>query len=288
MAQRFGGKYSPGDTQSLEGRRPERVNVFARLLYVAALPVLVAGLMAVAGGSAIEAAIELAAFALLIVGAWLLNEGIKAEQAFAARTIARPPAVPRKILAAGLTAAGVLVAQAANVGVIEGVIFGAITAVAHLMGFGLDPLAAKGIEGVGRAESQRAALAIEEAEAVVVEIRKAAGSVRDREIADRAEALAERARALFRTVEDDPRDLRRARKFLGVYLEGARDATVKYAGLSTELRGGPARGEYLALLTDLEASFATHREVLLADDKTDLDIEIEVLRERLKQEGLEA
>ena len=34
--------------------------------------------------------------------------------------------------------------------------------------------------------------------------------------------VAAKARAMFRTVEDDPRDLNPARKFLGVYLMAAR------------------------------------------------------------------
>ena len=47
----------------------------------------------------------------------------------------------------------------------------------------------------------------------------------------------------------------------------------------------PLRQEYLDLLTDLEASFERGKASLLLDDRTDLEVEIEVLRERLGQEG---
>ncbi len=289
MAQRCGGKYSPGGagaTSALRGRRAVKSNIWARLLLIAPVPLLIAGLLEVFGGDALAALAEIGGFALLILGAWLLNEGIRAEEAYAARKIARAPALPRKALAAALAGLGVGVAQIGGAGLLAALIFGAMTAAAHVVAFGLDPMRTKGIDGIDAAETERVALAIEGAEALVAEIGTAAATTADRALIDRAEALAVGARALFRTVEADPRDLRRARRFLGVYLQGARDATVKFAALPLAERAGTARAEYLALLTDLEASFATHRARLMEDDRTDLDIEVEVLRERLKQEGL--
>lgn len=63
-----------------------------------------------------------------------------------------------------------------------------------------------------------------------------------------------RARAVPR-VEQDPGDLTAARRYLGFYLMGARDATVKFADLYSETQDRRAR-RLRALLTDLEANFA--------------------------------
>ncbi|MEO1459583.1 MAG: hypothetical protein AAFV49_18740, partial [Pseudomonadota bacterium] len=50
--------------------------------------------------------------------------------------------------------------------------------------------------------------------------------------------------------------------------------------------GRPAlREDYLTLLSELEDSFMRGRDKMLADDKVDLEVEIEVLRDRLGQEG---
>jgi 5-bromo-4-chloroindolyl phosphate hydrolysis protein len=92
------------------------------------------------------------------------------------------------------------------------------------------------------------------------------------------------ARNLFRTVEADPRDLTAARRYLSVYLMGARDATVKFADLYARNRDPKAREDYLNLLDDLETTFADRSRRLLSDNRTDLDVEIDVLRERLKRE----
>ena len=69
-------------------------------------------------------------------------------------------------------------------------------------------------------------------------------------------SFAATARGLFRTIEGDPGDLTAARKYLSVYLMGARDATVKFADHYAQTRDAAARADYEALLTDLETTFA--------------------------------
>jgi len=91
---------------------------------------------------------------------------------------------------------------------------------------------------------------------------------------------------MIRTVEEDPRDLTGARKFLGVYLMGARDAAAKFADLYKRQRDEGARGDFENLLTDLEQNFAARTDKMLLDDRSDMDIEIKVLRDRLQREGL--
>jgi hypothetical protein len=68
---------------------------------------------------------------------------------------------------------------------------------------------------------------------------------------------------------------------VGVFLMGARDATVKFADLYAQTRSAPARADYEQLLTDLETHFRNRTEALLSNDRSDLEVEISVLRERL-------
>ncbi|MHA1128398.1 MAG: 5-bromo-4-chloroindolyl phosphate hydrolysis family protein, partial [Alphaproteobacteria bacterium] len=231
---------------------------------------------------------EFGALTILLLSAWLLREGMKAEAEFEARKIARPPAIPRKAFAAVLSGIGVFTAAWLGWGqpMISAIIFGALASGAHVFAFGLDPMKKKGMSGRNAFDNERAAKAIEKAEVTLAELNAAAAHFGDRALEARIERLGASVREVFRAVEDDPRDLTRARKFLGVYLTGARDATVKFADLYSRNRSTEARDDYVALISDLETSFHTHREVLLLDDRQDLDIEIEVLRDRLQQEGL--
>ena len=134
--------------------------------------------------------------------------------------------------------------------------------------------------------TERVARAIDNAEALVSQTIDASRRIGDRMLEGRIERLCDQARDVFRVVERDPRDLNRARTFLSVYLLGLRDATTKFADLWGRSRDAVARKAYEDLLGDLEKSFTTQRTHLLEDNRSDLDIEIEVLRERLQQDGL--
>jgi len=99
------------------------------------------------------------------------------------------------------------------------------------------------------------------------------------------ERFAVTARNMFRTVEEDPRDLTAARKYMGVYLKGARDATVQYVTIATRGANAEARAKFEALLDDLETGFTSRTQKLLEDGQDNLDVEIEVLRERLARDA---
>ena len=296
-ARRFGGAHSPGGGRAeapAPGPRltpaasepPARVGFWARAMWWAPAPLVFAVIGDILRGAAAELAVELTALVVLMTAAWLLHEGVRAEAAYAARATARRPAVPRKILASVLTGAGVALLSATSwgAGLAPGLLYGAIAGAAHAFAFGPDPLRDKGLEGFDPAETRRVSEALEKAERIVEQTQAAARGLGDRTLEARVEALCAQARAVFRQIEEDPRDLRRARRFLSVYLTGARDATVKYARLG--VRDPAMRDAFETLLGDLEKSFIAHRDRLAENDRVDLEVEIEVLQDRLKQEGL--
>jgi len=291
MAQRFGGKYSPGGGGAepapprggYRGARRTRVGGRVNMLFIAPLPL---GLRAFLGGP-VEMALNLAALGLLLLAAWLTREGLRAEEAYHARRIARRPAIPRKIFGSVLTGGGLAVAaHAAGGGVAEPAIYAAAGIVLHFLAFGPDPLRDKTAEGIDSFQSDRVARVVDRAEDYLRAMTEAIVGTRDRDLEARLERFQVSVRDMLRTVEDDPRDLTRARKYLGVYLMGARDAAVKYAALATRAPNPQARENYLVLLSDLEQNFTAKTRALMADSTTDLDIEIEVLRDRLEREGV--
>jgi hypothetical protein len=297
MTRRYGGKFSPEgapDAAALpnrfRGKKAFKSNIRAKILFLVPLPLLFSGIGALKTGDGTGIVYNWGALAALFLAAWLLRDGLLAEEEYNARKVARPPAIPRKIFASVLTGAGVALAAfgGAHVALFSSLVFGVAAAVAHSLSFGIDHLRSKGLEGFDTFETDRVAKAVEKAEKLLAETISASKRFNDRALEGRVESIASAARDMFRTVEEDPRDLVHARKFMGVYLKGARDATIKFADIYARNREPAARADYVELLTDLETSFAAHREVLLLDDRSDLDIEIEVLRDRLKQEGVTA
>lgn len=300
MAERFGGKYSPsGDENSddpkmdksqethrknpFEGKRRTRAGGRANLLFFAPLPLVVLAFWS----GPVGLAVKLAAFGTLILAAWLTREGLLAEEAFTGRKVARRPAIPRKIFGSVLTGAGLFLAGFSwDQGLVAPIIFGALGTILHFFAFGPDPLRSKGLEGVDSFQTDRVARAVDEAEKHLRAMSDAILRANDKGLERRVEGFQATARDMFRTVENDPRDLTRARKYMGVYLSGARDATIKFADFYSQTRDAAAKRDYEALLSDLEGNFTAKTRQILLDDRSDLDVEIEVLRERLQREGL--
>lgn len=293
MAQRYGGKYSPNGTSSqsdnpsssgaYKGATVDPVGARSNVLFV---PPIVLAFTSINDG-AVGLGLGLAGAGALLLGAWLLRGGLSAEAAYNARKVARRPAFPRKIAAALLAGVGVGIAAFSNEpGVIAPLIYGAAAAVLHVGAFGIDPMRDKGMEGVDTFQQDRVARAVDEAEEHLAAMRDAITRSGDRSMIARVERFQSTAKDLFRTVEDDPRDLASARKYLSVYLMGARDATIKFADVYARTNDPKARDDYEALLDDLEKNFSARTRKMLLDDRSDLTVEIDVLRDRLQREGV--
>lgn len=288
MAQRFGGKYSPqgATTAQLPPRaRPEGTapgGWRATLLFVSAF----AFLFPAFGDGPSAMLLGLVAGGLMILSARLAREGLRARAAWAARKVARRPAFPRLLFSAAACGAALLTGGLIAHGLSLYPAFYALAGAAlHIGAFGLDPWSDKGMEGIDRFQSDRVARAVGEGEAYLTSMKDAILRANDRAAEARVDQFATGARALFRQVESDPGDLTAARKYLTVYLMGARDATAKFADHWVQSRDAEARAEWEALLTDLETTFADRSKALMLNDRTDLDIEISVLRERLMMEN---
>ena len=285
MAKSFGGKFSPGATPAHPGDRPvvDPVGARANLMWIPPVILLFKSL----GGGAFGLATGLAGAVSLALGAWLLRGGLRADAAYDARSVARRPALPRKIIAALLTGLGVALATATgDAGLLGSGIFGVAATLAHLAAFGIDPLRDKRLAGVDTFQQDRVARVVAEAEAHLASMTAQIAAVGDRPLALRIAAFQATARTMIRTVEEDPRDLTAARTYLGVYLQGAADATAKYVDLTRRKPMPEARADYMALLDDLDRNFAARTARLLADDRSDMDIEIKVLRDRLARTGI--
>lgn len=299
MAQRYGGKFSPDGSNSeadgasergqYDGARKDAAGMRANVLFVPAIPLVFTSL----NDGAVGLTLAIVAAAILTLAAWLTREGLRAEAEYNARKVARRPALPRKMVGSVLTGIGIAVA-AYKTGLADGeagsllagLLFGAVATVLHGVAFGLDPLQNKGMEGVDTRQQDRVARVVSEAEKSLREMSDAILRAGDRQMEARVERFQTTARELFRAVEEDPRDLSSARKYMTVYLTGARDATVKFADVYARTRETQARADYSELLDDLEQNFAARTKKMLLDDRSDLTVEIEVLRDRLRQEGV--
>lgn len=290
MAQRFGGKYSPDGTSGDTSERPafrgatvDPIGARSNLLFLPAIPMVFLAL----NDGAFGLIIALISAAILTLAAWLLRGGLLAEAAYHERKIAKRPAIPRKLFSSVLTGVGIaFAAYRSEPGLVAPILYGIAAGGLHIAAFGLDPMRDKGMEGIDTFQQDRVARVVDEADAYLAVMTDALKRAQDRKMEVKLETFKAVARDLIRTVEEDPRDLTAARKYLGVYLMGARDATVKFADIYARTQDPQARADYAALLDDLGENFSARTRKLLIEDRSDLNIEIDVLRDRLQREGV--
>lgn len=269
-----------GTTPDWRGRRRARAGGRVNVMFL--LPFLL--LPGAFGRDPAGMVLALGAFAVLVLAAWLTRDGVRAHEAYDARTVARRPALPRKILAAGLTGLGLGVALYPDAVSVSGPALVALAGAAlHLGAFGLDPLSDK---LSGNARGAHVAEAVARAEERLAQMRSSIAATGDRALLARVEGFAAGARRLFRTIERDPGRLPAARRYLGVYIDGACDAAMQYCELDQQGRTPAARRRFEALLDDLEDDFAARNAALMEGDRAAFEIEVDVLRERLRREGL--
>jgi hypothetical protein len=171
MAERFGGKYSPQGSGPAGSPAPAvRVDAEPRprgvwrthVLFLTAFLFLFPAF----GDDPRDMLLGLAAGGLIILAAWLTREGLRAEAAYNARTLARRPALPRKFLGAVMTGSALALGGViADQGIAFPVLYALVGAGLHLGTFGLDPRADKGMEGIDAFQTGRVAHAVEEGEA---------------------------------------------------------------------------------------------------------------------------
>ena len=284
MAQRFGGRYSPGaqDVPQPKGPATHPLESRVKWITIAAIPFLIGAFWQ----EPVGLVTNLAAFGIVALGGLLTREGLQAEAAYNARRVARRPAWPRKLFGGVLTGLGLAVGAWAPAAMAGAALIGVAGLALHYLAFGPDPMRDKGMEGIDSFQQDRVARFIAEGEGYLQGMQDAIRRTGDRRLEARVAVFAETARELFRQVEEDPGDLAAARRYLGVYLMGARDATVKFADLYTHTRDARALADYESLLTDLEGNFAARTRSLIEGGRTDFDIEMQVLRDRLAREGV--
>lgn len=285
MAQRYGGRFSPGGNQQNPAPiGPTRHALEGRVKYVtlAATPFLLTAFFQPATGMVTD----LAAFGTMALAGWLTREGLQAEAAYDLRRVAKRPAFPRKLFGGVLTGLGLAVG-AAEPGALAGAgLIGIAGAALHWLSFGADPMRDKGMEGVDTFQQDRVARMVSEGQAYLDGMKSAILRTGERRLEARVAMFEATAHKLFRQVEQDPGDLSAARRYMGVYLMGARDATARFADLYAQTHDARALADYQALLDDLERSITALTDRLIEGGRTNLDIEIQVLRDRLAREGV--
>jgi len=160
--------------------------------------------------------------------------------------------------------------------------FGLVTLLGFHLVYGLDLRLRRRSLGIGTHGVE----SIRRAEQSIASIERASQDIRQPELDARLASIAALARQILERVQDDPRDLWRARKFLNVYLDGVERVIDGYAKTHAQVAAPQLDERFRDALSTVEAAFREQQQVLLERDVEDLDVQIEVLTTQLEREGI--
>jgi len=129
--------------------------------------------------------------------------------------------------------------------------------------------------------------ALNEAEKKIEAIEDARVSIYNFELNQRLRDIVKEAKGVLKLIEENPNDLYRARKFLVVYLDGAKRVIEGYA--KTKKEGDENREleeKFRKILDTIENNFKQQRQKLKENAIENLDVQIEVLKKQMKYEGV--
>lgn len=265
-----------------------KANVRGWWLYLLPLPLAFDTLVSLWTGSIGAMFSSALAFAGLMLGAGIARGGFAREAAFFERPFSAPPP-PLKATGGGIIGLATAFAAFAAAGhdPITSAAFGIAATIGFFLAYGFDPRSGGEILPVElgvTSEELRAALS--EAYAKVEGIELAGRSIRSAEFRARLGRIVAGAQQVLATIEENPRTLRRARRFINVYLDGARQVTETYARTHAGAPPPQLEQNFRTLLIDMEAVCGEQQRKLADNNLVDLDVQIEVLATRLKHEGV--
>ncbi len=235
--------------------------------------------------------ISLALFALFILGAELARRGIARTREFQARKVALAGGPPLKSMGTIVIALATFLTAffAANQSLPAAIAIALGSALGMFLTYGLDARGAKGVAADAGVSAEDVHGALNEARSRIAAIEEAAkrfAGDKAWEMRQKIRDVVSAAGKVLHLIEEDPRDLRRARKFLNVYLDSAKTVTENYAAISAKAHAPEMEAKFAAVLDDLKKTCEEQYTKLLENDTLDLDAQIEVLKVRLTKEGL--
>lgn len=261
------------------------------LLYLLPLPLLPATLAALGEGDLIRALARGAGLALTIGGASFIRQGIRLDNEAIRRNLRRRASTVRhRLIGSTMAAVGMFGVAWLGIGAKHGLIDAFFMGVAVLVGCYLyydfdDPARRPEVAAIGITTEELVEL-LDEAEGRIQRIESDATRINNTEFRDRLRRIAVEAREILATIERDPVDARRARKFLKVYLDGAQQVTEGYARTHRGQDNPQLEDNFRRVLGTIESVIAEQQSKLAENNASDLDVKIEVLQMQLEKEGV--
>ena len=254
------------------------------LLYLFLLPLFLSILLALVARDIPAFLLNVVAFLLFYGTAKLNTWGLENEFNYHKEKLTKAPKRPFKTMATLLLGVATLFAAsfAGGVSLLSGIFLAIVAMVGYLLHYGVDPRADK-LENIGDVSAELVLKTLADARAKLANIEShLTKDFKDVELKEKLSLATQKAEHIIQTIQEDPKDIRVARKFLLVYLDGLEKVTNSYTALNEAEIKGETKERLHTLLNDVEIRFDKELKRLQKNNEFDLDVNIDVLHQQIK------
>ncbi len=222
-------------------------------------------------------------FFLFFLVAKLSQKGFIQEGLYHEDTFTKAPKIPYKMISAyllgGATFFTALVLDKQNF--LNAAFLGVIAVLGYWLFYGFDPKIDK-FNNLGDVSSEFVLETIKEAREKLAHIKKNMHNIADASLHEKLSTAIIKSKNILLVIQEDPKDIRVARKFLAVYIDGVAKVTDAYTALDETQINLETRVKLHTLMNDVETRFDKELDRLTSNNKFDLDVHIDVLKEQIK------
>ena len=251
------------------------------------LPLLLFSLIALLKGDLFKALTGGVLFFGFMLTAMVARHGFKTEFDLKNRRVINIRVTPFKSISALLLGicTGLTAFFLVSYGILSSIFLGFVASMGFILTYGKDP-SKTSRSSLGN-HAEEVLVALDNAEIKINNIEHACRKIKNIEFNQQLKKIIKKAREILDVIEDDPKDLSRARKFLTVYLDGTQRVTESYAKTHyNKATNSTLDGNFQEVLTSIKETFNEQHQKLLKNDQFDLDVKIEVLKTQLEREGV--
>ncbi len=253
------------------------------LLYLFLIPLFLSVVIALFGMKFFAFFINTVAFLLFFGVLYLSKKGFAQEINYQQARLAKAPKIHYKEFAAYLLGIATLYTAyiAGGQPLIESLFLAALSIVGYWLYYGFDPREDK-LENMGDISAEMVIKTLREAHGKIEAIEKDTDKIQDRVLNGKIDLALAQAKTILDAIAEDPKDVRSARKFLIVYIDGVAKVTSSYTAMDEKEIDPETRERLLQLMEDVEIRFQKELKRLKANNEFDLDVHIDVLKEQIK------
>ncbi len=223
------------------------------------------------------------AFGLFFATAKANSMGLSQELEYYTKTLTKAPKTPYKLIAGVLLGISTFFTAfiAGYQDFFISIFLGVIASIGYFLYYGFDPRADK-LTNIGDISAEFVLETLATARGKLKSIEDDMTHIKDTKLNSQLRVAINKAYEILKNIEEDPKDVRVARKFIIVYIDGIKKVTKSYIELDEKDITIDTKEKLYNLLSDVEDRFEKEIIRLKRNNQFDLDVNIDVLQEQIK------